>query len=230
MMLMLDIGTSSSSATIWPMARSVPWPPSILPKNSVTFPSRPIHNQESRSVGCFTPAVAPIAACARTSVGPPIETAMTRAPVLCSIVRRDSENSVFAFIGSSSRHRVGCTTHGAHDRRMRAASALEPLERRLDLGIGRLLLGVEERRRRHDPAVDAVAALRNLLLQERLLHRMRLVRCAEPIEGLDLVTRGIGDRRRAGADRLAVEMHGARAALRQAAAEMRVRHAQIVAQ
>ncbi len=32
-------GTSSSSATIWPMAVNRPWPMSILPKKAETLPS-----------------------------------------------------------------------------------------------------------------------------------------------------------------------------------------------
>ena len=39
MTLTLLNGTSSSSATIWPMATCSPWPMSILPKNADTLPS-----------------------------------------------------------------------------------------------------------------------------------------------------------------------------------------------
>src|SRR6185295_4923823 len=62
---------------------------------------------------------------------------------------------------------------------MRAAPALEPFERLLDLGFGRLLLLGEQSGGGHDPAVDAVAALRHLLLDIGGLQRVRLLRRAE---------------------------------------------------
>jgi len=62
-------------------------------------------------------------------------------------------------------------------------------ERLLDLGFGRLLLVVQERGRRHDPAVDAVAALRHLLFDVGGLQGVRLVRRAEAGERDDLCRR-----------------------------------------
>src|SRR5256885_7204893 len=44
---------------------------------------------------------------------------------------------------------------------VRPAAAFQPLERLLDLGLAGLLLLGQEGRRRHDPAVDTVAALRD---------------------------------------------------------------------
>src|SRR5580704_16234 len=129
-----------------------------------------------------------------------------------------------------STHHLGCTLDGAKDRHMRAAPAFQPFERRLDLRVGRLLLVAEKRRRRHDPAVDAVAALRNLLLDIGGLQGMRLVRRAEAGERDDLAVADRRDRRDAGADRLAVEMHSAGAALGEPATEMRIVQAEIVAQ
>src|ERR1700732_3751486 len=59
---------------------------------------------------------------------------------------------------------------------------------------------------------------------------MRLFRRAQAGERDDLGIADCRDRRDAGADRLAVEMHRASAALRQAAAEMRIIQSEIVAQ
>ena len=115
-------------------------------------------------------------------------------------------------------------------RHVRAAAALQPGQRVADLGVGRLLLVAQERGRGHDPAVDAVAALRHLFLDVSGLQRMRLVRRAEAGERDDLAVADRRDRRDAGADRLAVEMHGAGAALGEPAAEMRIVQAEIVAQ
>src|SRR5262245_20685448 len=113
---------------------------------------------------------------------------------------------------------------------MRAAAALESGERVPDLVLGRLLLLVEEGGGRHDPAVDAVATLRHLLLDIGLLDRVRLLGRAEAGERHYLAVADGGDRRHAGADRLAVEMHRTGAALRKPAAEMWIVEPDVVAQ
>ena len=71
---------------------------------------------------------------------------------------------------------------GAHDAGMGAAAAEIVGERVLDVALAWLLVLGEERRRLHDHAVDAVAALRGLLVDEGLLHRMRLLRRAEAFQ------------------------------------------------
>src|SRR5262249_31467847 len=109
---------------------------------------------------------------------------------------------------------------GAQDVDMCPAAALEAGERILYLVLGRLLLLLGGGRCRHDPAVDAVAALRHLLLDIGLLDRMRLLGRAEAGERHHLAVADGRDRRHTGADRLAVEMHRAGAALRKPAAEM----------
>src|SRR5260221_7870994 len=113
---------------------------------------------------------------------------------------------------------------------MRAAAAFETAERAADLGIAGMRIVGEERRRGHDPAIDAVAALRHLLVDIGLLYLMRLLRRAEPGEGGDLAAGRRRERRDAGADCGAVEMDRAGAALREAAAEMRVGEAEIAAE
>src|SRR2546422_10234615 len=73
----------------------------------------------------------------------------------------------------------------------------------------------------HDHAVDAVATLRRLRLDERGLDRMGLCDRAEPLERRHRSAGDRLDRRHARADRLAVDDDRARAALGQAAAELR---------
>ncbi len=87
--------------------------------------------------------------------------------------------------------------------------------------VGGLLVVAQEGRGRHDPAVDAVAALRHLLFDIGGLQRMRLLGRSEPGHRHDLAVADGRHRRDAGADRLAVQMHGAGAALREPAAELR---------
>ena len=71
-------------------------------------------------------------------------------------------------------------------RRVREAAAEHAGHRLLDLGVARLRVLIEERLRREDDAVQAEAALRRLLVDERLLNRMRLLDGAEPFERRDL--------------------------------------------
>src|ERR1035437_10809563 len=83
----------------------------------------------------------------------------------------------------------------------------------------------------HDHAVDAIAALRGLLVDERLLHRMALLGRAEAFQRHHLLLR-THSRQRRGA-RLhggAVYVDHAGAALAESAAEARAVQAEIVAQ
>ena len=63
---------------------------------------------------------------------------------------------------------------------------LSPVSAVLDLGVGRLLVVAQECGGGHDPAVDAIAALRHLLLDIGGLQRMRMFGRAEPGERDDL--------------------------------------------
>src|SRR5262249_50627727 len=104
-----------------------------------------------------------------------------------------------------------------------SSAAAEILGKRVpDIGLARLFVFREESRRLHDHAVDAVAALDGLFVDERLLHRVGLGRRAEPLERDDLLP-GFdrADRRDAGAHGRAVDVDGAGAALPEAAAEAR---------
>jgi len=113
---------------------------------------------------------------------------------------------------------------------MRAAPAFQSGQRILDLFVGRLLVVAQECGGRHEPAIDAIAALRHLLLDVSGLQRMRLVRGAQSGERCDFAIADRRERRDAGADRLTVKMHGAGAALRQPAAKMQIIQTESVAQ
>ena len=118
----------------------------------------------------------------------------------------------------------------AHDPHVRSAAAEVAVQRRANLRARRLLVARDERRGRHDHPVDAVAALRGLLVDERLLDRMRLVGRAESFDRRDGSAGGGGERRRARANRVAVDVHHARAALSEPAAELGAGEAEVVAQ
>jgi hypothetical protein len=101
----------------------------------------------------------------------------------------------------------------------------------LDIGFARLAVGGEEGRRLHDHAVDAVAALHRLLLDECPLQRVQVFLRAQPFERHNLVVVAErGQWRHTGAHRPAVHMDRAGAALRQTAAEARPVQSEIVAQ
>src|SRR6476661_5802554 len=168
-------GTSSSSATICPMATNRPWPMSILPKKAETVPSALTAIYEESWSGISGGLVAPCAnACPMSStvsspIGMPIDT--TSAPPALSIARRENcaAFSCLVMVRPPSTHHRRRALDRAQDAHMRAAAAFEAGERVLDLGIVRLLVLVEQRRRRHDPAVGAIAALREAAAEVRIV-------------------------------------------------------------
>ena len=118
---------------------------------------------------------------------------------------------------------------GRADALIRAAPADVAGHRLVDLGVGRARLLGEERRRLHDLAGLAVAALRDVGRDPRALHRMALAG-AEALDRDDLASGERAHRRLARADGLAVHVHGAGAAEAAAAAVLRAGQAQLVAQ
>src|SRR6266540_5611738 len=108
-------------------------------------------------------------------------------------------------------------------------AATDVRHRGIDLGISRLRFLAQQRRRRHDLSRLAVAALRHVLGDPRLLDAMRR-RGAEAFDGNNWLGPDGGDRHDAGPSRLTAQMHGAGAALRDAAAELGAGETEVVAQ
>src|SRR5262245_56462303 len=100
---------------------------------------------------------------------------------------------------------------------MAAAAAEVAGEPVAHLRLGRARVAIEQRLCGHDHAVEAVAALPGLLVDESLLQRMELGGGAQPLERGHLRLSDLADRRYAGARRHPVNQHGAGATLRQAA-------------
>src|SRR5437764_134238 len=96
---------------------------------------------------------------------------------------------------------------------MRPATAEIVGERLFDLSLARVPLSAKEGGCLHDHAVDAVAALHRLLVDEGLLDGMRLLGRAEAFQRRDLAGADAGNRKLTGAHRRAVDDHGAGAAL-----------------
>jgi hypothetical protein len=99
----------------------------------------------------------------------------------------------------------------------------------VDFRVGRIGEVLQERDRGHALSRVAVTALRHVFRDPGALHRVAVVR-REAFAGRDLGAVERADRHRARAHRSAVEMHGARAALGDAAAEFGAGQADDVAQ
>ena len=87
----------------------------------------------------------------------------------------------------------------------------------VDVGIGGLRLVLEQGRHRHDHAALAITALRHVAIDPGLLHLVQHAIRRQPFDGGDLFAGGLGDQHAAGADRDAVDVNGAGAALCNAA-------------
>ena len=111
-----------------------------------------------------------------------------------------------------------------------AAAANIARHRRIDIGIRRFGIFRQERRRAHDLARLAVAALRYVLRDPGLLHRLADFAGTDRFDCVDLLSYDGGNRRYARARRHAIDMHRAGAALSDAAAELSTGKVQAVAQ
>src|SRR5262245_63002862 len=100
----------------------------------------------------------------------------------------------------------------------------------MNLFVGGLRVLIEKRLGGEHHAVQTVAALRGLLLDERFLNRMWLLRTAEPFERDNLSAVHGVDWRAATAHGAAVHDRSTRTALSETAAELRPLEGQIVAE
>src|SRR3954464_7675692 len=217
-------GTSSSSATICAIAGSRLCPMSILPKKACTRPLGSTAIQESSSPGTRFCLAAESSFAIDSSKGTRTET--TSAPLAC----RNSRREIGAFMFCPSGHALLRTLDGAQDGYVGAAAALEAGKRIAQLGVARFRILLQDRGGGHDPAVDAVAALRHLLFDVGGLQRVGLLGRTQALDRGHALAARRRHRQHARAHRLTVEMHGAGAALREPAAEMRIVEAEIVAQ
>lgn len=94
--------------------------------------------------------------------------------------------------------------------------------------FGGMRILVQQGFRRQHPAVEAVAALKSLFVDEGFLDRMRVLGRAEPFKGDDFFSGRSRDWQEARAHRAVIDEDGAGAALSQAASEARVIQGEIV--
>src|ERR1700757_1307504 len=88
----------------------------------------------------------------------------------------------------------------------------------VDVLVGRLWLVLEQPRHRHDHPALAIAALRHVVLDPGLLHLVQGTIIGKALDGGDLLAGGLAHADTAGARRDAIDVHGAGAALCNAAA------------
>src|SRR5262249_39837448 len=110
-------------------------------------------------------------------------------------------------------HGPGRCRDGLHDEVITRAAAEMAGEHLADGLLARRGLSLEEGAGAHDDARRAVAALKPVLGPERLLQGMEVLgRRRHALDGSHLVPVSLHGEHEAGADRLAVQEHGARAA------------------
>ena len=88
---------------------------------------------------------------------------------------------------------------------------------------------MQQRLGRQYPAIQAVATLKSLFVDERLLDRMRIFGRPETFERDDFFPGRTRNRQEARTHRTVIDQHGACAALPQAATEPRIIHGEIIA-
>src|SRR5579884_403335 len=247
MCLIRSNGTSSSSATSCFVAVTVPWPSSTLPVFITTVPSERIASHESIWPGSTDTGPTPTgSSCGRypsggisgliapsAPLGAPIAT--TRAAVPFRNVRRLNRCSVavIVIVPTSRGGRLRGLLDRGQDAVVRPAPAQVLVHQRLDLLVARLRgdrSEPQERRGAHHHRARAVPALRGLVVDERGLERVRLLRRAQALERCDRVVGHRADRRHARPDRLVAVEDGARPALRESATKPRTMQPKLVPQ
>src|SRR6516165_3834887 len=114
---------------------------------------------------------------------------------------------------------------GLSDAGIGAAAANVPRQRLVDIGIGGRRYLREQRRGSHDLAGLAVAALYDLQVEPGLLNPLAGTGGADSLDRGDRMSRRGADRHHAGSSGNAIQMHRARAAESDAAAELGSVHA-----
>src|SRR5882724_9111314 len=214
-----DQSHSSSSATSWARPVSVPCPISERAMRITQVSSGLTTTQAWTS----TPAPAVVLASAEPSAsGRRMPTA--RPPPAVADPTMKARRDRFM----SGPLLAGGHVHRRPDALIRAAPA-DVGHRVVDVLVGRLRVRLQQRRRRHDLPGLAIAALGDVERRPGLLDGMR-AGGRQALDGDDLV-RGLhaADRDGAGARQPAVEVHGAGAALSDAAAVLGARQADLLA-
>src|SRR5579872_1628683 len=217
--------TSSSSART--CARPVPmcWPISHFTMCMVTLPSGVNVNQID-GVKLDMPSAF---ATSLPKTGSPM---LMKAPAAVAAERtKNSRRLVRACVSLSMTasiiHDLGGPFHGADDPGIGRTPTHVAGHAIDDLLLGRMRIFREQSRGLHDLAGLAIAALRHLVLDPGLLHRMGVGRI-EPFDGGDQLAFDRADADRTGAHRLAIDMNRTTAAQADSATEFRTGESQVL--
>jgi hypothetical protein len=120
--------------------------------------------------------------------------------------------------------------NGVHHPIVDAAPAELIRERVPDILLAGIWIAVQQNLCGHDHAVGAVSALSGLLVDERLLQRMRLLDGTQSLESGDLVFADILQRNRARPCKLAADDSGAGATLPETATELGAIQSEVISQ
>ena len=211
--------TSSSSATICASAVRMPVPRSTWPLKAATLPSSKTATKTSSSSRAF--------AARRRARHRRRRRVDGQHALLRAGPRRARACAARAVTPRAS---AGRAPHRGEDLQMRAAAAEVMRQRRADLRLRRARVAPEQRDRRHDHAVEAVAALRALLGDEGGLDGVRRLDGAEPLQRRDPPPLRPRKGHHAGPRRPPIHEHRAGAALAEAAAVFRAVQPEVVAQ
>src|SRR5258708_14616459 len=179
-----DQSASSSSATSEARPVVLPWPISWCLQITVTRLSVPTR---TNAFGASGPVAAPSwpgsAASALVGASQPKPMTSPVAPALCRNTRRDSDgarNSSLVkrfmnacMVSSLARELRRCGVDRRADALVGRAAADVACHRAVDVGVARLGLLLEQDDRRHDLSRLAIAALHDVEVYPRLLHRLR---------------------------------------------------------
>src|SRR3954464_5554055 len=168
-----DQSHSSSSATSWARPVSVPCP---ISERAIRITTVSSGRMTTQALTSGDPSAA------RTTVGPNgTLKPSARPPVTAAEPTMKERRFIFMMAASGFRRGVD----GFPDLLESAATA-DVAHRVVDIGVGRLGLVLEQRRGGHDHSRLAVAALRNVVLEPRLLHLGQHAVGGETFDGGDL--------------------------------------------
>src|SRR5579862_9312810 len=206
-----DQSALSSSATSWARPVSVPWPISERAMRMTMVSSGRITTQASTSGE---------PSWARTTLLTPsgrLKPSARPAPAADepTMKERRLNFGIYVMAASPLRFAGRGVDRGAYA--LIGSAAANVGHRPVNVGVGRLRVGFEQRNRRHHHAALAIAALRHVEVEPGLLHRMQLAVLRQRLDGGDLLSADGADRHLAGARGDAVDVHGAGAALGDAA-------------
>src|ERR1044071_6716518 len=213
---------SSSSATSCARPVIVPCPISERTTRMLTVSSGPIATQ--------TP-ISGEPSCARATSGPPNGRRKPSARPPVTAAEETMKERRFILMASSSG--LGRVSRSGVDRfpdLLESAAAADVGDRGVDVRVRGLGLLLQQRRDRHDHPRLAVAALRHVVREPGLLHFVQLAALREPFDRGDALSLDRAHRQHARARGLPVDVHGASAALRHAAAVFRSRESDLLPQ